>query len=123
MHAALRLTPIDGPAASPFELAPADGAAATAGRAAECELCLPHEGVSRSHARIAWTGDAWTITDLHSTGGTELAAEAPGGESADPDNPILANYGFNTLKVRLRAHPDVAERHHADLLAGTQASR
>ena len=46
-----------------------------------------------------------------------LAAEAPGGDSADPDNPILSNYGFNTLKVRLRAHPDVAERHHADLLA------
>ena len=46
-----------------------------------------------------------------------LAAEAPGGDSADPDNPILSNYGFNTLKVRLRAHPNVAERHHADLLA------
>jgi hypothetical protein len=28
----------------------------------------------------------------------------------------LSNYGFNSLKVRLRAHPDVAERHHADLL-------
>jgi isopenicillin N synthase-like dioxygenase len=48
-----------------------------------------------------------------------LAAEAPGGASADPDNPILSSYGFNTLKVRLRAHPDVAERHHADLLART----
>jgi isopenicillin N synthase-like dioxygenase len=47
----------------------------------------------------------------------ELAADAPGGESANPDNPILANYGDNSLKVRLRAHPDVAERHHADLLA------
>jgi isopenicillin N synthase-like dioxygenase len=46
-----------------------------------------------------------------------LAAEAPGGDSADPENPILSQYGFNTLKVRLRAHPDVAERHHADLLA------
>ncbi len=46
-----------------------------------------------------------------------LAAEAPGGESVDPSNPILANYGDNSLKVRLRAHPDVAERHHADLLA------
>ena len=46
-----------------------------------------------------------------------LAAEAPGGASADPANPILANYGFNSLKVRLRAHPDVAQRHHADLLA------
>ncbi len=47
----------------------------------------------------------------------ELAAEAPGGASADPSNPILANYGDNSLKVRLRAHPDVAARHHADLVA------
>jgi len=46
----------------------------------------------------------------------ELAAEAHGGESADPANPILANYGENSLKVRLRAHPDVAAIHHADLL-------
>lgn len=47
----------------------------------------------------------------------ELAAAAPGGESVDPANPILANYGDNSLKVRLRAHPDVAERHHSDLVA------
>jgi isopenicillin N synthase-like dioxygenase len=46
-----------------------------------------------------------------------LAALAPGGESDDPANPILANYGDNSLKVRLRAHPDVAAAHHADLLA------
>jgi isopenicillin N synthase-like dioxygenase len=51
-----------------------------------------------------------------------LAALAPGGESEDPANPILANYGDNSLKVRLRAHPDVAAVHHADLLAaGTWA--
>ncbi|QEC49744.1 isopenicillin N synthase family oxygenase [Baekduia soli] len=48
----------------------------------------------------------------------ELAAQAPGGQSTDAGNPILANYGDNSLKVRLRAHPDVAARHHADLLAG-----
>jgi isopenicillin N synthase-like dioxygenase len=52
----------------------------------------------------------------------ELAAKAPGGDSVDPSNPILANYGDNSLKVRLRAHPDVAERHHADLLAPPGAS-
>lgn len=52
-----------------------------------------------------------------------LAAEAPGGDSDDPANPILANYGDNSLKVRLRAHPDVAAAHHADLLAaGTWTS-
>jgi isopenicillin N synthase-like dioxygenase len=48
-----------------------------------------------------------------------LAAEAPGGTGADPENPILSNYGLNSLKVRLRAHPDVAARHHADLLERT----
>ncbi len=46
-----------------------------------------------------------------------LAADAPGGESADAANPILANYGENSMKVRLRAHPDVARRHHSDLIA------
>jgi len=52
-----------------------------------------------------------------------LAAAAPGGDSDDPQNPILANYGDNSLKVRLRAHPDVAAVHHADLLAaGTWTS-
>jgi isopenicillin N synthase-like dioxygenase len=52
-----------------------------------------------------------------------LAALAPGGESDDPGNPILANYGDNSLKVRLRAHPDVAARHHADLLSGGAPDR
>jgi hypothetical protein len=52
----------------------------------------------------------------------DLAALAPGGTSADPANPILANYGENSLKVRLRAHPDVARRHHADLLAASSDS-
>jgi isopenicillin N synthase-like dioxygenase len=52
----------------------------------------------------------------------ELAAHAPGGASADPTNPILANYGENSLKVRLRAHPDVAQRHHADLLVSPPPS-
>jgi isopenicillin N synthase-like dioxygenase len=46
-----------------------------------------------------------------------LAARARGGASTDVANPILANYGDNSLKVRLRAHPDVARLHHADLLA------
>ena len=45
----------------------------------------------------------------------ELAAEATG-VTADPANPIFSTYGQNLLKSRLRAHPDVAARHHADLL-------
>ena len=45
----------------------------------------------------------------------ELAIQATG-VTADPANPIHATYGANLLKSRLRAHPDVAQRHHADLL-------
>ncbi|MDT0115574.1 2-oxoglutarate and iron-dependent oxygenase domain-containing protein [Microbacterium sp. PRF11] len=51
----------------------------------------------------------------------ELAAEACGVED-DPTNPIHATYGENALKSRLRAHPDVAERWHSDLLAARTAS-
>lgn len=49
----------------------------------------------------------------------QLATNARGGASDDPNNPILDTYGDNILKVRLRAHPDVAELHHADLLHTT----
>ena len=48
-----------------------------------------------------------------------LAAEAPG-FARDPQNPLFHQVGQNTLKSRLRSHPDVAARHHADLLADTQ---
>jgi len=46
----------------------------------------------------------------------ELAAEASG-VTADPTNPIFSTYGENALKSRLRAHPDVAAIHHADVVA------
>jgi isopenicillin N synthase-like dioxygenase len=46
----------------------------------------------------------------------ELAARSRGFEH-DPANPIHSTYGENALKSRLRAHPDVAERWHPDLLA------
>lgn len=45
----------------------------------------------------------------------ELAAQAHGPES-DPDNPMFRSVGQNYLKGRLRSHPDVAQRHHTDLL-------
>ncbi|RKT33784.1 isopenicillin N synthase-like dioxygenase [Microbacterium sp. AG1240] len=52
---------------------------------------------------------------------TELAAEARG-VTEDPTNPIHATYGENALKSRLRAHPDVAEIHHPDLVAARAAT-
>lgn len=45
----------------------------------------------------------------------ELAAQARG-VTVDPVNPISGTFGDNILKARLRAHPDVAARHHSDLL-------
>lgn len=45
-----------------------------------------------------------------------LASEARG-YTRDPANPLLHDVGANTLKGRLRSHPDVAEAHHADLIA------
>lgn len=44
-----------------------------------------------------------------------LAREA-GGYTRDPHNPLLRDVGANTLKGRLRSHPDVAALHHPDLL-------
>jgi isopenicillin N synthase-like dioxygenase len=41
------------------------------------------------------------------------------GLSVDPTNsPILETYGDNALRYRLRAHPNVAAAHHADLIKG-----
>jgi isopenicillin N synthase-like dioxygenase len=45
----------------------------------------------------------------------ELAAGARG-VTQDPLNPLFREVGRNHLKSRLRSHPDVARRHHADLL-------
>jgi isopenicillin N synthase-like dioxygenase len=44
-----------------------------------------------------------------------LAAHARGPER-DPRNPLFREVGTNYMKGRLRSHPDVARRHHADLL-------
>ncbi len=44
-----------------------------------------------------------------------LAASARG-VSQDPENVISGTFGDNLLKARLRAHPDVAARHHPDLV-------
>ena len=51
----------------------------------------------------------------------DLAAQARG-VAQDPANPIHALYGENALESRLRAHPDVAAIHHADLVAAPAAA-
>lgn len=50
-----------------------------------------------------------------------LAAEARGVQAYGDDNPILASYGENAFKSRLRSHPNVTERHYPHLLSGVGA--
>ena len=45
-----------------------------------------------------------------------LTAQARGA-AQDPANPLFREVGPNTLKGRLRSHPDVARRHYADVPA------
>lgn len=52
----------------------------------------------------------------------DLAAQAPGGAHVKIDDAIHALFGENNLRTRLRSHPDVAERHYADLVGGSLSS-
>jgi isopenicillin N synthase-like dioxygenase len=49
-----------------------------------------------------------------------LAAQARG-LTQDPRNPLFREVGRNYLKSRLRSHPDVARRHHPDLIDSAPA--
>jgi len=51
----------------------------------------------------------------------ELATQARGVDK-DPSNPLLTDYGANTLKGWLRAHPKVAERWWSDVLDPQETS-
>jgi adenylate cyclase len=42
------------------------------GRAESCDLTLPHESVSRHHARVSRFRKGWTITDLDSKNGVKI---------------------------------------------------
>jgi isopenicillin N synthase-like dioxygenase len=50
-----------------------------------------------------------------------LASQARG-VTLDPDNPLFREVGRNYLKSRLRSHPDVAQRHYADLIDSAPVS-
>ena len=45
----------------------------------------------------------------------ELAAQAPGGQNPDPGDPVFATFGANTLKIRMRSHPDVTAAYYANV--------
>jgi len=46
------------------------------GRSEDCDIPLPDRQVSRTHARIMWTGDGYQLEDLGSKNGTHLNGQA-----------------------------------------------
>jgi isopenicillin N synthase-like dioxygenase len=74
----------------------------------------PPPGVDRYSVPFFWSPRLDAVIDPVPLP-PELEAEARG-ISDDPANPLLASYGMNVLKGRMRAHPDVTERHYPALL-------
>ena len=87
-------------------------------------IATPHRVLSPTnrerHSVAVFLGPRLDVT-VH-----PLALPAPFGAGArgvtrDPDNPLFADYGTNSLKGWLRAHPETARRHHADLVDAATA--
>jgi isopenicillin N synthase-like dioxygenase len=74
----------------------------------------PPPGVDRYSVPFFWSPRLDAVIDPVPLP-AELKAEARG-MSDDPNNPMLASYGANMLKGRLRAHPDVTEKYYPELL-------
>lgn len=74
----------------------------------------PPPGVDRYSVPFFWSPRLDAVIDPVPLP-PELKAEARG-ISDDPANPLLASFGMNMLKGRMRAHPDVTERHYPELL-------
>ena len=47
-----------------------------------------------------------------------FAARASGGQNRDPNDPVFVTFGENTLKIRMRAHPDVTQAHYPNVSLG-----
>lgn len=57
--------------------------------------------VSKQHARLSWTGDAWTLTDLGSTNGVALVAADGSEQRLAAGASVPANGGFLLGDARL----------------------
>ena len=44
-----------------------------------------------------------------------IAAKTDGGQNADPNDPIYSVFGENTLRTRMRSHPDVVAAHYPEV--------
>lgn len=74
----------------------------------------PPPGVDRYSVPFFWSPRLDAVIDPVPLP-PELKAQARG-ISDDPSNPMLASFGRNMLKGRMRAHPDVTERHYPEFM-------
>jgi len=45
----------------------------------------------------------------------DLAAKTDSGQNDDPNDPVYSVFGENTLKIRMRSHPDVVSAHYPEM--------
>lgn len=74
----------------------------------------PPPGVDRYSVPFFWSPRLDAVIDPVPLP-PELKAQARG-VSDDPTNPMLASFGLNMLKGRMRAHPDVTALHYPELM-------
>ena len=74
----------------------------------------PPPGVDRYSVPFFWSPRLDAVIDPVPLP-PELKTQARG-ISDDPSNPMLASFGLNMLKGRMRAHPDVTERHYPEFM-------
>ena len=85
-------------------------------RATPHRVQSPPQGASRMSIAYFYN-PSFEITFLPLSLPPELAANAPGGATGMLGDPVHSLFGENNLKIRLRAHPDVAARHYHDVIA------
>src|SRR5262249_16199289 len=78
----------------PGQSYPLDRDVTVLGRDAACQIVLPHEEVSKKHARITRQGDGYFIEDLQSTNGTKVGDAVLTGVRGLQDGDIIEISGF-----------------------------
>jgi pSer/pThr/pTyr-binding forkhead associated (FHA) protein len=76
------------------------------GRTDECDVCIPDEYVSRSHAEVVLEGRQWSIRDLHSANGIFLDGQRV--ETTLIDGPITIRLGVEGPFVSFIVEPTPA---------------
>src|SRR5262245_13728481 len=84
----------------------ADGASATVGRVAQCEIHVDDHAVSRRHCTLAVRGSDVIVTDLESANGTFVNERPVKSTAARPGD--LIRVGSTVLEYRNPAGPRTA---------------